>query len=166
MNLNKLMRLFDFNEAGGSNTRRDFFRNAGDLGIKASLAAIPAVILTALPKMVKAQSSTAIADVLNFALTLEYLEDEFYRTALDKSGLIPATDRNIFMQISKHETAHVAFLKSALGSSAVAKPDFDFTANGMFPTVFSDYNTFPCRLSIIRGYRRQGIQRSGGKSCK
>ena len=141
MKLNKLIQLFDLDSKGSPNTRRDFFRKASDLGVKASLAAIPAVILSALPKIAHAQSST-ITDTLNFALTLEYLEDEFYRTALDESGLIPSGDRNIFMQISKHETAHVAFLKTALGSAAVTKPEFDFTAGGMCGDVFSNYNTF------------------------
>ena len=69
-----------------------------------------------------------IIDVLNFALTLEYLENEFYQTGLATSGLIPRLTCPIFQQIAKHETAHVALLESVLGASAVAKPTFDFTA--------------------------------------
>src|SRR5919112_2075099 len=41
-----------------------------------------------------------IVDVLNFALTLEYLENEFYQTGLSSSGLIPAGDLPIFQQIA------------------------------------------------------------------
>src|SRR5918997_3892261 len=55
-----------------------------------------------------------IIDVLNFALTLEYLENEFYQIGLGASGLIPASDVPIFQQIVKHETAHVALLESVL----------------------------------------------------
>src|SRR5262245_55923836 len=53
----------------------------------------------------------AIADVLNFALTLEYVEDGFYRMGLASRGLIPAKYRKVFRQIGRQETAHVAFLK-------------------------------------------------------
>ena len=146
------MKLMDLAETGGSNSRRDFFK-------KAIPAAIPAVILTALPKMVQAQSST-ITETLNFALTLEYLEDEFYRTALTKS-FIPESDKNIFMQISKHETAHVAFLKTALGTSAVGKPEFDFTAGGMFGDVFSNYQTF---LAVSQSFEDAGVRAYKGQA--
>lgn len=160
MNLNKLMKLMDFGDAGGPNSRRDFFRKASDLGVKATLAAIPAVVLSAMPKLVHAQSSM-VTETLNFALTLEYLEDEFYRTALEKSTLIPSSDKNIFMQISKHETAHVAFLKTALGGSAVSKPTFDFTAGGMFEDVFSSYQTF---LAVSQSFEDAGVRAYKGQA--
>lgn len=150
----------DFGDASSPKSRRDFFKKASDLGVKASMAAIPAVILSSLPKLAHAQTST-IVETLNFALTLEYLEDEFYRTALTKS-FIPDSDKNIFMQISKHEAAHVAFLKTALGSSAVSKPDFDFTAGGMFPDVFSSYQTF---LAVSQSFEDTGVRAYKGQAA-
>lgn len=96
-----------------------------------------------------------IVDVLNFALTLEYLEDEFYRTALGSSGLIPRNTQTVFSQISKHETAHVALLKSVLGSKAVAKPSFDFTAGGAFGDVFKNYQTF---LAVAQAFEDTGVR--------
>jgi hypothetical protein len=99
--------------------------------------------------------------VLNFALTLEYLEDEFYVMALNSSGLIPSADRNIFMQISKHESAHVAFLKTALGTAAVSKPNFDFTAGGTFANVFSDYMTF---LALSQSFEDTGVRAYKGQA--
>lgn len=70
--------------------------------------------------------------MLNFALTLEYLEDEFYRTALS-SGFIPGQFTEVFGTISRHESEHVMTLTGALGGAAVAKPRFDFTAGGNIP---------------------------------
>ena len=102
-----------------------------------------------------------IADVLNFALTLEYLEDEFYRTALGSSGLIPSDTQSVFGQISKHETAHVALLKSVLGSKAVAKPNFDFTAGGAFGDVFRNYQTF---LAVSQAFEDTGVRAYKGQA--
>lgn len=107
---------------------------------KLAAVAVPTVVASMLNKAYAATPG-AIA-VLNFALTLEYLEDEFYKKGISTTGLIPASDQAIFTQISKHETQHVNFLKTALGVSAVAKPTFDFTAKGAFADVFSNYKTF------------------------
>ncbi len=102
-----------------------------------------------------------IADVLNFALTLEYLEDEFYSTALGSSGLIPSNNRSAFSQISKHETAHVALLKSVLGSKAAPKPNFDFTAGGAFGDVFRNYQTF---LAVSQAFEDTGVRAYKGQA--
>lgn len=102
-----------------------------------------------------------ITDVLNFALTLEYLEDEFYRTGMQKNGLIPADTRDVFGQISKHETAHVALLKSVLGGDAVGKPNFDFTAGGTFADVFTNYQTF---LALSQAFEDTGVRAYKGQA--
>jgi hypothetical protein len=45
---------------------------------------------------------------------------------------LPNDNIEIFKQIKKHEDAHVAFLKSALGSKAQTSLKHDYTANGAF----------------------------------
>ena len=102
-----------------------------------------------------------ITDVLNFALTLEYLEDEFYRKGMESSRLIPSNTRSVFAQISKHETAHVALLKSVLGGKAVSKPNFDFTAGGTFADVFSNYQTF---LALSQAFEDTGVRAYKGQA--
>ena len=106
-------------------------------------------------------ATATITEVLNFALTLEYLEDEFYKAGLAASGLIPSGDRAIFAQISQHETAHVNLLKGALGVNAIAKPTFDFTAGGSFPTVFTSYATF---LALSQGFEDTGVRAYKGQA--
>ena len=118
-------------------SRRGMFNS---LSKKVAAVAVPTFVATMLNK---AYATTPGAlDVLNFALTLEYLEDEFYKKGIATAGLIPASDRAIFTQISKHETQHVAFLVAALGAKAITKPNFDFTAKGAFADVFTNYKTF------------------------
>jgi hypothetical protein len=102
-----------------------------------------------------------VVDVLNFALTLEYLEDDFYRTGLAQPGLIPAGWQNTFRKISQHEAAHVALLRSVLGGSAVAKPAFDFTAGGAFGDVFSNFNTF---AAVAQAFEDTGVRAYKGQA--
>ena len=68
--------------------------------------------------------------ILNFALTLEYLEAAFYNEATanqGKSKFIKAKQAQVFLKtVTADENAHVAFLKKALGSKAIAAPKVDF----------------------------------------
>ncbi len=64
-------------------------------------------------------------DILNYALTLEYLEAAFYREAVDK-GALNGKYAQFAKVVAEHEAAHVDALKKALGSQAVSKPKFDF----------------------------------------
>lgn len=107
---------------------------------KAASVAAPTLLASALNKAYA--QSDVVVDVLNFALTLEYLEAEFYNVGMDTPGLIINLDRNVFGQLQKHENAHVNLLKSVLGGRAVSKPRFDFTAKGAFPDVFRNFKTF------------------------
>lgn len=64
-------------------------------------------------------------DILNFALTLEHLENAFYtgglakynQSAFSDAGLLH-TARDYLVQVGEHEKEHVQFLTTALGSKA------------------------------------------------
>jgi rubrerythrin len=104
-------------------TRASFLRKAG-LGAGAVIGG--GAVMGALPSLASAASipSSDIA-ILNFALTLEYLEAEFYAQAVAKGSF--TGDTNTFARVvAAHESAHVKFLQGALGMKAVKKPSFDF----------------------------------------
>ena len=79
-----------------------------------------------------ASFGTGDIGILNFALTLEYLERAFYNEATNK-GAITDPKTATFLKVTTHdERKHVAFLKKALGKHAVKEPKFNFhgtTAN-------------------------------------
>ena len=130
--------------------RRDFFKMA----IGAAAAGATAFTLTS---KAGAQSMITDTDILNFALNLEYLEAQFYAYAANGTGL-PANQLTgtgtqgavtggaqvnfsndaivgqYAREIAADEAAHVAFLRTALGSAAVAQPAINISgdANGPF----------------------------------
>lgn len=140
-------------------SRREALTKGLGFGLKAALAAIPLGLFDAFNnKAVAGPSNTDIVAVLNFALTLEYLEANFYSTGLSTNGLIPSSDQTVMAQISKHETAHVALLKqtiTSLSGTPVAMPTFDFTAGGTYSDVFSNYQTF---LALSNAFEDTGVR--------
>ncbi len=143
-------------------SRRDAVTRSSRIAGTLAIASMP-VAFGIMAKKAFAQGGLpqGIIDVLNFALTLEYLEDEFYLTGLDSGGLIPGADLPVFQQISKHESAHVALLESVLGANAVAKPSFDFTAGGTFDP-FNDYPTFQ---ALSQGFEDTGVRAYKGQAA-
>jgi hypothetical protein len=129
------------------NSRRNVMHRFKNLGGKLALTAIP----------------LALGNMLNFALTLEYLESDFYTQALNMPGFIQ--DADTFNLINKHEAAHVAFLTTTitgLQGTPVTKPEFDFTANGTYPTVFSNYQTF---LALSQTFEDTGVRAYKGQAA-
>jgi hypothetical protein len=138
--------------------RRQFFRNAGGL----SLGLVGGTLISACGggSGISSMAQTAAPtddEILNFALNLEYLEAQFYTYATTGSGLpasmlsgvgtqgtvmagaqVPFQDPLVQAyanEIANDEREHVAFLRSALGSAAVAMPSIDVSGtnpNGAF----------------------------------
>ncbi|WP_324720983.1 ferritin-like domain-containing protein [Salinimicrobium sp. HB62] len=130
--LNFLEEFTSDNLVNKTSSRKDAFKTFGSLGKKALLASIPFGLATS-PKVYAFQDQNTATNALQLALTLEYLEAEFYMRALE-SGVLPGGGRAeaVYQQISKHENAHVEFLRSGLGDNSVESPQFDFTAGGAF----------------------------------
>ena len=76
--------------------------------------------------------------ILNFALTLEYLERAFYNEATSKGIVKSKLGKKFLATTTKDERAHVAFLVKGLGSAAIKQPKFNFGAALKNETSFLD----------------------------
>jgi Ferritin-like domain len=74
--------------------------------------------------------------ILNYALTLEYLEAAFYNGATAANLALSAQGSAFLRLVTKDENAHVAFLKKALGHKAVSEPKFDFKGTNTDAAMF------------------------------
>jgi hypothetical protein len=117
-------------------TRLSFLKKAGLaggglIGGGALLSALtPAAAMAAGKGRPPASFGKGDIGILNYALTLEYLEAAFYNEATanqKKKTFIKDKQAQVFLKlVTADENAHVAFLKKALGSKAVAAPKVDF----------------------------------------
>jgi hypothetical protein len=115
------------------------------------------------------------ADVLNFALNLEYLEAEFYSVAVTSATLsstvtggtstaaggakVAFTDpriADIAAEIAADETLHVQYLRTALGGMAVAEPAINLNALGIG---FASQAQF---LTLARAFEDTGVSAYAG----
>jgi hypothetical protein len=117
-------------------TRLSFLKKAGlaggaVMGGGALLGALtPAGAMAAGKGRPPAKFGKGDVGILNFALTLEYLEAAFYNEATSnqkKKTFIKDKQAQVFLEtVTADENAHVAYLRKALGSKAVAAPKVDF----------------------------------------
>lgn len=176
MNLNHIIseiEKVDSDVAGRLDTRRAALKNFTNFSGKVALAAVPIAFGSLFKKAYAGTKNTAdVFDVLNYALTLEYLEAEFYVTALMAPNLIPSGAASMAIQtISKHETAHVNFLKTAItaaGGTPVDSPTFDFSGGkgsgeGPFKTAFSDLGLF---LAVAQTFEDTGVRAYKGRAAE
>lgn len=139
--------------------RREFFRSSAlKLG---AMASAPVLLAMTAQNAFGQELPQEVVDVLVFALTLEHIEDAFYRSGLETDGLIPDEYVGIFNQIGKHEAAHVAFLTTALGSAAIARPALDLTAGGKYADALSNFDTY---LTLSQTFEDLGVAAYKGQA--
>ena len=104
----------------GIDTRAQFLRTTA-LGGGALLAALVA------PGAAEAQRRSRSRDkrIINFALTLELLQDSFY-SEVERLGALRGDLATQAKVVGAHERAHVRAFRDVLGQDAVKRPRFNF----------------------------------------
>ncbi|QFP77839.1 ferritin-like domain-containing protein [Deinococcus sp. AJ005] len=112
--------------------RRSFLKIAG---AGAGAVMLGGINMTALAETsVATKSKAQDLEILNYALLLEYLEEDFYlkfaASGALRTKLTDARVKQYADQIAAHESAHVSFLQKTItdaGGKAIPKPKIDFT---------------------------------------
>jgi predicted lactoylglutathione lyase len=149
-------------------TRRNAMKSFAKTSGKIALASIPFALGSMFNKAYSSPTAPTdlIIDTLNFALTLEYLESNFYIKAV-ASGIAPSGDAmNALTTIRDHEKEHVDFLTSAISAAggtpvSFTADQFDFTAGGAFANVFSDYGLM---LAVAQTFEDTGVRAYKGQA--
>jgi len=129
-------------DAVSGDTRLSFLRKAGVAG-GAALSGSALLGVLAAPAMAAgsgrppASFGSGDVGILNYALTLEYLERAFYNEATAKGKITDAKLKAFLKTVTRDERAHVTFLKKALGSKAVKEPKFNFMGIPSDPAKFA-----------------------------
>ncbi len=158
-------------------TRRNAMSSFAKASGKIALAAMP-FMLGSMFKKAYGQTNADVINTLKFALTLEYLESEFYKQGVAGSGVqtVGATNAAALGALTKirdHEVTHVAYLRavlSALGDNTapvLTAANFDFTAGnsaagtGPFAGVFQNYDLF---LAVAQTLEDTGVRAYKGSA--
>jgi rubrerythrin len=140
--------------AVAGDTRAAFFRKAA-LGGGAVLGS--GAFLGMLPELAAAKPSKAQdLKILNYALTLEYLEAAFYKGAV-ASGAIKGDALAFAKLVAEHEATHVSALRKtikSLGGKPVKSPAFDFKGSNRDQGTFLE-TAFVLENTGVRAYLGQ-----------
>jgi rubrerythrin len=121
-------------EFADGHDRRSFLRNAALIGVGVTYVATqkgdPVAFGSADRGFTANQAAASDVDILNYALTLEYLESAFYDAGM-KANLVKGRERELIDPIQQHEADHVNVVRTTitdLGGKPVAKPKVQFPA--------------------------------------
>ncbi|SNR43531.1 MULTISPECIES: ferritin-like domain-containing protein [Hymenobacter] len=156
--------------------RRTALSRLGQAGAAVLPAALTALASPAAARDIK--DTRTPLDVLTLALTLEYLENEFYSRALGLTPGGPANPTAFFVSaenkaaietIQRHEQQHVTLLSRLIvdaGGTVPPAPRFDFTGskNGAQAAVFADvYTNLDTFLQVAQLLEDAGVRAYKGQ---
>ena len=155
---------------GRLDSRRDVFKHLSSVGKKAAAAALPLAFGATINKAYAGSNRVNdIFEVLNYALTLEHLESDFYSKVhnVAYTGISTAA-RGALDKIMDDEAKHVAFLTAgitAAGGTPVSANagGYDYTAGGALPNPLDPAN-YGVMLAVAQAFEDTGVRAYKGRA--
>ncbi|OGX81804.1 ferritin-like domain-containing protein [Hymenobacter glacialis] len=159
--INKLSEV-DPDVMGRLDTRRSVFNSLNTVSKRAAMASAPAFLAAFFSKAYAGTSAGDPKEIFNYALTLEYLEADFYNKMIASPFFATASalDQAAIRQISKHETAHVNLLKtvvSGIGGTPVTPVTFK-------AATFASLTSFAKQLEVAQLLEDTGVRAYKGRA--
>ena len=147
---------------GRLDSRRAIFSSLSTVAKRSALAATPVLLASFFQKAYAGTNAGDPKEVFNYALTLEYLEADFYNKmkASPFFATASAADQAAITQISKHETAHVNLLKTVIagiGGTPIAPVTFK-------STTFATLTSFQAQLQVAQLLEDTGVRAYKGRA--
>ena len=163
-------------DALDGDTRSQFLRRAGIaggavIGGGALLGALaPSAMAFSTGDRPPAKFGKGDLGILNYALTLEYLESSFYNEATAnqrRNAFLTSPQARVFLKtVTDDENQHVKALKKVLGKHAIKKPKFDFHGDNASQAKFLEGGVHVRERGRARilgpGVQHQGPEGAGG----
>ncbi|MVN76794.1 ferritin-like domain-containing protein [Hymenobacter sp. HMF4947] len=147
---------------GRFDSRRAVFKHLGSAARRAALAATPLLVGGLFKKAYAGTNADTPIDILNYALALEYLEQDFYAKFI-ASGLVPAgAPATAMAKIKQHEDGHVNLLKgviTTLGGTPRAMVQFK-------QSVFDANKTYAGLLGVAQLLEDTGVRAYKGRAAE
>ncbi|WP_035557516.1 ferritin-like domain-containing protein [Hymenobacter sp. IS2118] len=147
---------------GRLDTRRSVFSSLNTVSKRAALASAPAFLAAFFSKAYAGTTAGDPKEVFNYALTLEYLEEDFYKKMVASPffATASAAAQGAIRQILKHEAAHVSLLKTVIttiGGTPIAPVTFK-------TATFATLTSFAKQLEVAQLLEDTGVRAYKGRA--
>jgi rubrerythrin len=152
----------DTDALGRFDSRRAMFQSLGTLAKRTALATTPVLLGSMFQKAYAGTNADTPIDILNYALTLELLEADFYKKFVDAGKIPTGAPTAAIAQIRKHEDSHVVLLTNvikALGGTPVTGVKFK-------KSVFDSLDTYEKQLLVAQVLEDTGVRAYKGRAAE
>ena len=152
----------DADVLGRFDSRRAVFQTLGSAAKNTALAATPVLLSSLFQKAYAGTNADTAVDILNYALTLELLEADFYKKFIAAGKVPTGAPAAAIANIKKHEDAHVKLLTDTV-TALKGTPKTGVTFK---QSVFDTLDTYEKQLQIAQVLEDTGVRAYKGRAAE